>query len=252
MNIGRIKNFFRLNAPSIMTGIGVAGVIVTAIASGKATLDARDRIELANTMAQVRGETLTKMDILKRVWTAYIPTVLSAATSITCILAAHNVNIRRQAALVTIYQIAERGFEQYKEHVVDAIGHTAERKIRENVDQSRLNDDPVSKTEVYITSSNPSHLFYDSISGRYFTSDTETVRRAENDTNYQIINNMSASLNDFYGRVGLPGTHMGDEVGWNTDRPLEVMFTTMISDDNRPCMVVNYRRSPGHFFGNWR
>ena len=47
-NWSNLKKFFELNSPAILTGIGVAGVIVTAVASGKATLEARERIDVAD------------------------------------------------------------------------------------------------------------------------------------------------------------------------------------------------------------
>lgn len=251
MNLENIKKLIRLKAPSIMTGLGVAGVIVTAISSGKATLEARDRLELADVMAQARNEELTTKDKFVRVWTAYIPTVILAGASITCILGAHNVNVRRQAAVVTLYQIAERGFDKYREHVVDAIGENAERKIRDTVVQSQLKENPVTKTEVYITGVGRS-LFYDALSGRYFESDMETIRRAENNMNHTILQEMYVTLNQFYRDIGLTGTDLGSEVGWDTDRKLEIFFTTQISDDDRPCMVINYRTKPVMDFGKWR
>lgn len=251
MNLENAKKFLHLKAPSIMTGLGVAGVIVTAISSGKATLEARDRLELAEVMAQARNEELNTKDKFVRIWTAYIPTVVLAGASITCILGAHNINVRRQAAVVTLYQITERGFDKYREHVVGAIGENAERKIRDTVAQSQLKENPVTKTEVYITGAGKS-LFYDGLSGRYFESDMETIRRAENNMNHAILQEMYVTLNQFYGDIGLTGTDMGSEVGWDTDRKLEIFFTTMISDDDRPCMVINYTTKPVMDFGKWR
>ena len=250
-NWANLKKFFELKSPAILTGIGVAGVIVTAVASGKATLEARERIDVADVMAEARGETLTKADKFKRVWTAYIPTAVSAAASITCILGAHNINVRRQAAMVVLYQVAERGFDEYREQVLQQIGENEERKIRDRVAEKQAKDTPLKSAEIYVTGTGSS-LFFDSLSGRYFESDMERIRRAENDMNYLILHEMYGTLNQFYGKIGLSGTEMGEDVGWDTERRLDILYTTMISDDNRPCMVINYRTKPVEDFGKWR
>ena len=250
-NWSNLKKFFELKSPVILTGIGVAGVIVTAVASGKATLEARERIDVADVMAEARGETLTKADKFKRVWTAYIPTVVSAAASITCILGAHSINVRRQAAMVVLYQVAERGFDEYREQVLQQIGENEERKIRDRVAEKQAKDTPLKSAEIYVTGTGSS-LFFDSLSGRYFESDMERIRRAENDMNYLILHEMYGTLNQFYGKIGLSGTEMGEDVGWDTERRLDILYTTMISDDNRPCMVINYRTKPVEDFGKWR
>ena len=251
MNWPQVKHLLIKKSPTIFTGFGVAGVILTAVASGQATLEAKERLELAELMAESRGEELTKLDKFQRVWTAYIPTAVSATASITCILAAHNVHIRRQAAVATLYQLSERTFDMYKSKVVDQIGETAELKIRDAVATEQAQETPVSKTEVFVTGGGKS-LFFDGLSGRYFECDMETVRRAENDMNFLILHEMYGTLNQFYGKIGLPGTDMGADVGWDNDRPLEIIFTTMISDDNRPCMVINYRTKPVEDYGKWR
>lgn len=251
MDFAKIKHLIKLNSPAIMTGLGVAGVILTAASAVKATLEAQERIELAELMRPAPAEPLTKREKLARVWPLYIPTAVLAGGSIACILGAHNINVRRQAAVVTLYQIAERGYEEYRTQVVDKIGEAAEQKIRDSVAEKQLQEVPIKDSTVFVTGTGDS-LFFDGLSGRYFTSSMETVRRAENDMNYLILHEMYATLNVFYGKLGLAGTDMGEDVGWDTDHKLEIFFTTMISDDNRPCMVINYRTKPIQDFGKWR
>jgi len=62
--------------------------------------------------------------------------------------------------------------------------------------------------------------------------------------NLLCINEMSASQNDFYRRIGLPCVETGEQVGWNTDHPMELQFSSVLTDDNKPCLAINYYRAP--------
>ena len=56
------------------------------------------------------------------------------------------------------------------------------------------------------------------------------------------------SLNDFYDEVDSPDlshSEMGDELGWSIDDGLlDVEFGSQITDDGRPCIVLNYNIYP--------
>ena len=145
--------------------------------------------------------------------------------------------------MAAAYSISEKAFSEYKEKVIEKIGENKEQKVRDEIAQDQVNRNPVSTREVIITG-NGDVLCYDSITGRYFQSNVESLRKAMNDTNHQIINDMYASLNDFYNRIGLPMTPYASEVGWNADRLLELQFSTVLSEDGRPCISVSYPLSP--------
>jgi len=59
-----------------------------------------------------------------------------------------------------------------------------------------------------------------------------------------VLNDFYASLSDFYDLIGLPTTSFSDEVGWNSDRLLELQFSTVLSDDGRPCISIDFRTVP--------
>ena len=251
MNVNTVRMMLSNHSPAIMTGIGVAGVLVTAYSASVATLRAKKKIDRHVETAAETKYILTKTDKFKVVWTEFIPPVISATVSISCIIGAHSVSMRRYAALAGVYQLAERGYTEYRDHVKEIIGEKDESKIHERIVEERLKANPASGTQVYVTG-NGQVLFYESLSGRYFESDMEAVRRAENDTNYAIIHEGAASLNSFYARLGIEPTDAGEILGWDTDRMMELTFTTMISDTNRPCMVITYLKNPKERYGTWR
>ena len=68
----------------------------------------------------------------------------------------------------------------------------------------------------------------------------ETLRRAENQLNKLIVNDLYVTLDEFYDILGLPGTSVSQSVGWNSDRLMELQFSTVISEDGEPCLAFDY------------
>ena len=88
-------------------------------------------------------------------------------------------------------------------------------------------------------------LCYDTISGRYFTSDIEKINKIVNDINRDLRDKMYIPLNEFYYRLGLDGIKAGDLLGWNIEKGyLEVKFTSQLAEDGTPALVIDYIVAP--------
>ena len=60
------------------------------------------------------------------------------------------------------------------------------------------------------------------------------------------------SLNEFYYEIGLPGTTIGDTIGWKVDDGfVEVYFSSQLTEDGTPCIVLNYERAPNYNFNRF-
>lgn len=240
----RMEKFAVDNSPAILTAIGVTGTLTTAYLSGKASFKAGQIIQEENRILQDRGKTfLDNKEKVKLVWKEYIPAASTATLTVTCIIGANRIGTRRAAALATAYSVSEKAFAEYKEKVVEKIGQKKEQAIRDEIAQDRVNNQPVVQREIIIAGSGDV-LCYDKFTGRYFKSDMESLRRAENDVNYQVLNSMYATLSDYYERIGLPATSASEEVGWNCDKLLEVRYSTTLSDDGKPCIAIDFVVAP--------
>lgn len=239
------EKFASDNSPTILTTIGVIGLGTTAILTGKATFKAADI--LANEEFRLAKEgsnyELTNRDKVELTWKFYIPAVGVGALSCGAIIGANHIGSRRTAAVAAAYSLSERAFTEYKGKVVEKLGEKKEKAVRDEIAQDRVDANPVSGREVIIIEGK-SVLCYDTYSGRYFMSDMETLKKAQNDVNYQILSDMYASLSDFYQRVGLSATASSEEVGWTTDKQLELELSGTLSEDQRPCIAVSFRTSP--------
>lgn len=253
MHKPNLSNMFRSirlvvskHSPEILTGVGIAGMITTTVLAVKATPKALKLIEEKKKADRV--DELTPLDTVKTCWKPYASAAVTGTFSIACLIGANSVNARRNAALATAYKISETALTEYREKVVETFGEKKEQQVRDNVDQARLEKNPVTTSEVIITEKGNT-LCYDSISGRYFKSDIESIKRAQNELNRRIITDMYVSLNELYDELDLDHTKVGDDLGWHVNKGLiDIRFGTQIADDGTPCIVVDYQVAPYYDF----
>jgi len=246
--INRAGKFVADNSPTILTTIGVTGSLTTAYLTGKASFKAALILaeetyneELADNEEEFTGLTFQRK--LELTWRLYIPAASSAALTVFSIVSANRIGSRRTAALAAVYSLSEKALDEYKTKVVEKIGASKERKIRDEIAQDQVDKNPLSSREVIITGGGEV-LCFDAYTGRYFYSDMEKLRKAQNDLNHQVLNSYYASLTDFYELIGLPRTSESDEVGWNSDEMLEIMYSTTLSEDGRPCISITFKVTP--------
>lgn len=236
------------NSSVILTGTAVAGTVTTAIFSAKGHASAV-AFELEQEYLRYREgdthpyESPKGVEWVKEHYRHYVPAAISGTMTVACVVGIHSVNTRRQAALVSAYTVMDKAFADYKQQVVETVGAKQETAIRDEVAKKTVTDNPPSDNPIFVTNRGES-LCHDSWSGRYFQCDIETIRKAQNDINQNIFHHMYASQNDFYNKIGLSASSLGEEFGWNTDRMLDISFSSHLTDDGKPCLVLNYTMSP--------
>lgn len=241
--VGRTSRIISDNSPAILTGLAVAGTVMTAYLTGRATFKAAEIIHEDEARGGTAGDRRQRIkERTTLVWKLYLPAASSAVATIAFIIAANRIGTRRATALAAAYAISERAFEQYKDKVVEKIGSRKERSYRDEIAQEHVTRNPPPENLVWDESG--SVLCCDLFTGRYFLSDMESLRRAANDVNHQVNNDYYASLSDFYDRVGLEKTSMSDDFGWNSDKLLELDFSTAMTPSGKPCLTFDFRVAP--------
>lgn len=230
------------HTPEILTGIGIAGMITSTVLAVRATPKALQLMDERKFDLEV--EKLTVVETVKTTWKCYIPAVITGAASVGCLIGASSVNARRNAALATAYKLSETALNEYREKVAETIGEKKDKAIREQIDKDHIKEKPVSKSEVIITEKGNT-LCYDTISGRYFKSDIDKIKKAVNELNRKMVYDNYVSLNEFYDELDLAHTSVGDDLGWNMENGfIDIYFSSQIADDGTPCIVVNYDVAP--------
>lgn len=248
MNIGaivrRAQKAAADNTPTILTAIGVTGLVTTAVMAARGGIKA-ERFLLESGYKWTEGEktnyTLSNKKIVEMTWRYYVPAVGTGAVTIACIVCANHISTRRTAALASAYSITQEAFREYRDKIVEKVGDKKEQQARDEIAQESVSKNPPSTTLIL---SDDKVLCKDMHSGRYFQSTLEDLKKAENDTNYQILGNDYASVSDYWERIGLEKTADSDEIGWNTDNRLEVLYGSALTDRSQPCITVEFRTIP--------
>lgn len=240
------RTFLEKHSPEILTGIGVTGMITTTVLAVKSTPKALILIE--EKKKELGIDELTAIEVIKIAWKPYIPALALGIASISCIIGASAVNAKRNAALATAYAISERTLVRYRDKIIDTIGEKKEKEVREKIAQDEVDKNKVSNNGVIVTSKGNT-LCRDAISGRYFRSDIDKIKKIVNELNRQMIYQNYISLNDFYYELGLDSVKNGSVLGWNLDSGLiELDFSTCLAENDEPCVVIDYLVGPRYEF----
>ena len=117
-------------APTILTIVGSAGVVVTAILTAKAGPKATKRIEEAKSIKNIYDdEPLTKIETVKACWKCYIPSVIAGTATIGMIFCANLLNKRQQASLTAAYAFIDRSYRGYQKAVKEVFGEEGHNKV---------------------------------------------------------------------------------------------------------------------------
>lgn len=234
-----VRRTLSRHSAAILTGTGIAGMITTTVLAVRATPKAVTLLEEKKRLEKT--DRLTALETVKTAGRCYIPSALTGALSIACLVGGSSVQERRSAALATAYSLSETALKEYRDKVVEVVGETKERSIRDEVAKEQLQRQPDGNHEIIVTDRGTT-LCFDNLSGRYFYSDIEKLRKAENDINRRLRDEMTISLNEFYEEIGLPHIGVGDDIGWSIDKGyLEIFFSAQLTQDGRtPCLTMNY------------
>lgn len=245
------ERFTKDHSPVILTALGVSGTILTAVLTGKATIEATRIVDHMNsqryqgTSDDPGPETpAPPKEIVKAVWRLYIPPLSVAALTVTSIIGANRIGARRTAAMAAAYTIAERGFEEYKAKVTEKLGERKAREVHDEVQQDRVTKNPPPQGMGQLLVAPGDALCHDAYSDRWFKSSHQKLLAAQNEFNYRLLNDDAQSLNDFYSILELPHVRMGDMVGWTSMEKLELVLTATLTPDNQPAIAVDFLFDP--------
>lgn len=235
------KDTLSRRSPEILMGVGLVGTVATVVLAVKSTPKA---LRLIDEAENEKEADLTTCEKIRACWKCYIPSAIAGVGSVACLVASGSVNMKRNAALATAYAISDSAFREYREKVVETVGEKKEKIVRDAAMKEKIDKNPVSNADVIITEKGDA-LCYDSVFGRYFKSDRDTIKRVETKLNRQIISDMCISVNEFYDELGLSHIKIGDDLGWDIDDgQIDFDYSSQLADDGTPCLVISYRVAP--------
>lgn len=239
--------FTKKHSSEILTGIGISCMISTTILAVKATPKAIELINKAEIEKKenCKCEELTKIEKIKVAWKPYIPAITSCVFGVSCLIGSQSLNSKRNTAIATAYKLSETALKEYRDGVIETIGEKKEKNIRDKINENKIKNNPIVKNEIVLTEKGNT-LCYDVLSGRYFKSDIDKIKKSVNEINKKMIHDNYVSLNEFYNEIGIDGTKIGEEIGWSiySGDLMDVYFSSQIADNGEPCIVIDYTVPP--------
>lgn len=226
------------HSPEILSGLGVVGIVGTAVLASKATLKLGDVMEdhevqmsvIKNTLdggqfeaydekAALHDKTVVYTRTSVAIAKLYAPAMTAGVATATCFLAAHGIMKKRNVALAAAYKATEEAFNKYRERVVEAVGADQELDIFKGVREEEVVDSEGNKTIVRVTDgpASPYSFIFD-----------ETRSSWNKDRHYNrnflvCQQNMATDLlrtrghiflNEVLDMLGIERTAIGQQVGW--------------------------------------
>ncbi|MBP5595636.1 MAG: hypothetical protein J6Y02_09665 [Pseudobutyrivibrio sp.] len=252
-----LTGFVNNNSSTILTVIAVSGVFATAAAAIKMTPKATEILENRKRSMEDLNEDKDEMsdeeykEARKQIYISFAkdmakvswPVVLSAGITVTSIIGAHKIDTRKRAALAATLSITESKFKDYREKTKEVLGEKKEQKLRDDICKDKVKSTP---TDNVIDTGKGDVLCLDAVSGRYFKCNADFIRNRVNFLNNKLLSEMWISLNELYSELNLPSIRVGEDIGWNINKDglIEVDFSSQLTEDDRPVLVLDYTVEP--------
>lgn len=240
-----ILGFIKKNSPTLLTVVGVAGMFGMTVLAVKSTPKAADVLNEYKT-GEKKSE--DKVMLLKQMAPLYLPSLLLGMSSAFCIFYGHSLEVKRTAALLTLYQLSESARGEYRNKVIETIGEKKESEVVRKIAEDKAKK--LSDEEVKIYSQVDMMWFYDASFGRFFPAKSQA--EVDNNAvriNKMIQNNGSANVQDFWDLNNVKGdTTEGEKLGWHDqmDDVLELRWLPGYIDTpwGAPAKAFTYTISP--------
>ena len=260
----KAMNFADDHQREILVGLEIAGIVGTAVLSWRAGIKAdkiikeqkakmneleEQFVDEAATMTEEEYKAAKKditIETIKELAPVVAPTVVTGGMTLICAVGGYNASTKRIAALTAAYNLAKDNLSDFKEKAAELYGDKKAQQISDGVKTDKVKNTPPDKSKTVLATGKGQTLCMDDMSGRYFYSDPEEIRKACNLINKRMMDEYYISLNELYDELGLPEITLGDDVGFNIDDGLidiEHLFTAALYNDT-PILVMNYDVSP--------
>ena len=236
------------HSPEILVVAGVVGIVASAVMACKATTKASDILEKAkediNSIHDCAAneefvEEYTPEDVKKDLTIVYVqtgiklaklyaPAVALGALSIGSILVSNNILRKRNVALAAAYATVDKGFKEYRNHVLERFGEEVDRELKHGIKAKKIEkivvgeDGKEKKVKETISvverDSLSDYSFFFEESNPYWEKDGNYNRMfllaQQQYANDKLRANGYLFLNDVLDTLGIPRTKAGQIVGW--------------------------------------
>jgi len=224
-------------APHILFGAGVAGVITSTVLACRATLRVGDKLDNIKTeVEKIKTDELqphlhrngpvvnTRRDLAFvygrgsfDIAMLYGPAVVIGSASLAALLGSHVTLTRRNNALAAAYMTITKAFADYRDKVREELGEEKERELYRKSQVDVVENPDGSKTIVAKGDTEQYSRIFDD-SNRFWQPNAETnylhIKGTQEAWNTYLRQHKCVMLNDVYKSLGFEPTKAGQLVGW--------------------------------------
>ena len=237
-------------APQIATGVGLGLALVAGVRAVQKTPEA---VKLIERKKEEKKDELTVTETVKTVWRCYLPSVIIFIVACVLIIGGQRISTRRAVAAATACSLYETQLKQYQEAAKEVLGDKKEAEIRTQMARNEVTSRPPLSTDDIVSTGRGNALFYDELSKRYFWSDPAYVDKIFQNLNFQLLDEMYVSLNDYWDALGLPTTNPGNLICWcvndgKIDPSFDVILVASGPYEGYPCKVIGFYCEPEYSY----
>ena len=251
--------FIVKHAPTILTGVGTAGVVAAIILTAKKAPDAKKELDEAKEEweAVEDKEKRVKADyIFKKIRIGakhYWGVAVIVGGAIICFWTANRISLKRIMSAVTAASIAAKSKEELEEKIKELDGEKHLQKIKDEIDGDKIKNDPPVMDKIYNTGYG-NHLCYEPITGRYFYSNIEKVKLAVIECKKMLLNDQYLSIQDWFNELNIDTTDL--HLCWSIEDPndvndFDIHFSSQLTSEGIPVLVIQYETNPVMESRNW-
>ena len=237
-------------APQIATGVGLGLALVAGVRAVQKTPEA---VKLIERKKEGKKDELTVTETVKTVWRCYLPSVIIFIVACVLIIGGQRISTRRAVAAATACSLYETQLKQYQEAAKEVLGDKKEAEIRTQMARNEVTSRPPLSSDDIVSTGRGNALFYDELSKRYFWSDPAYVDKIFQNLNFQLLDEMYVSLNDYWDALGLPTTNPGNLICWcvndgKIDPSFDVILVASGPYEGYPCKVIGFYCEPEYSY----
>lgn len=265
VGLARKALVLKKNSPDVLFVTGVVGAVGSTVLACRSTLKLSETLEKAqrdiDLAEQIENPEYTDQDkqhdlMVIRVRTVveigklYAPSVILGVVSVAALTKSHTILKERNAALTAAYVVLERGFNEYRQRVIDRYGEDTEREIRFPREKIK-EDNPATGREhtVEIIGENGASIY-----AKWFDNESPSwepdpeinlifLKCQQNYCTDLLRARGHLFLNEVYDMLGIPRTSEGAVVGWFLDGTGDgfVDFGIWPNDEEKVRQYINGR-----------
>ena len=239
IGLKKLGSVLSKNAPMLLNVLGGGGLITTVVFAVKATPKAVKLLDERKEKEQ--KEKLSKAEVVETCWKTYLPTIGMAGLTLLCFFGAQGINASRQAAIAGLYSMTRKDLEAYQAKIEEKFGPKEAEDVRNKISAERMAKVDVSPQSLIMTGTGDT-IFIEDITEQAIVSSLPKIYEAQAEISQKIEDEKMVEVNEWFKKIGLPVTILGEKLFWSKENPLLVKCDRV--DPRLPYLYITYKYLP--------